>query len=119
MKKRIVTILLVFAMVFSMAGVSAFAAEKQTAKSKQLQAAELIVEKCNETIEGLVRAAQRTPYNDVPMLLISVDIVAATASVLVRALGFGVACTYTEYIIDGQSVLIDPLMVINPLDPAE
>ena len=62
----------------------------------------------------MVEHAQRTPKDDVAQLLKQVDRLVEQTRRKVNALGYDVECEYTEYVIDGQTVLIDPLHVINP-----
>ena len=72
-----------------------------------------MVESANATIELAVRIAQRTPYNDVDALLITVDTIAYTVFAYADSIGAEVVCEYTPYEIDGQTVMIDPIRVIN------
>ncbi len=76
--------------------------------------ANMIVFHANCKIEMMVAIAQRTPKDDVAKLLVQVERVVEQTRRQVNRLGYEVECTYTEYIIDGQTVLIDPLRVINP-----
>lgn len=73
----------------------------------------VMVNAANESIELAVRIAQLTPYNDVKTLLKTVDVIASGVKAYAASIGAEVACEYTEYVIDGQIVLIDPLRVIN------
>lgn len=116
MKKRILAVTLAVILVLALAcPAGACGAPARPAASAALRAAEQLVDSSNQTIAFLVRCAQLTPYNDVPALLASVEAVVSVTVSAVHALGFGVECDYTEYIIDGQHVLIDPLRVINPI----
>ena len=72
-----------------------------------------MVESANVAIELAVRIAQRTPYNDVPLLLCTVERISDGVMDYAESIGAEVACEYTEYVIDGQTVFIDPLRVIN------
>ncbi len=76
--------------------------------------AELLVAQANIRIELLVAQAQRTKKDDVAMLLTQVNRIVETTTKQVARLGYSVECTYTEYVVDGQVVLIDPLRVIQP-----
>lgn len=69
----------------------------------------------NATIWSLVRIAQKTPYDDVQWLLWSVDAVVAPVKAYANRIGAQVVCDYDYYVIDGRSVAVDPLRVINPL----
>ncbi len=72
-----------------------------------------MVEAANAKIEKLVAYAQSTPQNDVKWLLKQVDKTVNPVFRYARKIGAVVICTYTEYYIDGQYVLIDPLKVVN------
>ena len=119
MKKKIVATILAVVLVLALAcpgvGACGLGLQKQSNASYRayLAQAEKLVRDCNKSVELLVRAAQLTPYNDVAALEKAVDVLIGTTKLAVNALGFDVECTYTEYIVDGQSVSIDPLRVIN------
>ena len=113
MKKKILTVLLTLALVFSMA-TPAFACSGSYDYKYEL--ATSIVDNCNNLIESMVAVAQWTPFNDIPALLLSVNTLVAATEGTVKALGFSVVCEYTEYVIDGRHVMIDPLRVVPPLD---
>lgn len=67
----------------------------------------------NAKIEALVAYAQSTPQNDIAWLLRQVDKTVKPVFRYARKIGATVICTYTEYYIDGEYVLIDPLKVVN------
>lgn len=90
-----------------------------TATQEEIATLNLMVEAANLTIEGLVKVAQLTPYNDVPYLLYAVDCIVAPVFAYGEEIGVEVVCEYTEYVIDGQIVLIDPLRVINLPPPKD
>ncbi len=90
---------------------------ERTATVKEIATLTMMVEAANLTIKGLVKVAQLTPYNDVPYLLHAVDCIVAPVFAYGEEIGVEVICEYTEYVIDGQTVLIDPLRVINPPPP--
>lgn len=123
MKRKIVASILAVVLILALAcpGVGACGLEGRKQSNPfcgvdpRILAAEKLVDDCNQTIELLVRCAQLTPYYDVPVLLCSVNALVNSTTALVRALGLDVECSYTQYMIDGQSVLIDPLRVINPI----
>ena len=81
--------------------------------SPKVAALYVMVYAANESIELAVRLAQLTPYNDVKALLCTVEFISAGVKAYAASIGAEVACEYTEYVIDGQKVLIDPLRVIN------
>lgn len=66
----------------------------------------------NATIVALVRIAQLTPWNDINWLLGAVDIIVAEVTAYAESIGVGIKCEYTEYYIDGQIVLVDPLLIL-------
>lgn len=121
MKKKIVAAILAVVLILSLAcpgvGACGLGLQKQSNASYHayLAQAERLVRDCNKSVERLVRAAQLTPYNDVAALVASTDFLIYTTTLAVHAIGFEVECTYVEYIVDGQPVLIDPLRVINPI----
>lgn len=73
----------------------------------------IMVAIANATIESLVKIAQLTPYDDVAWLLSMVDAIVNPIFAYAASIGATVACEYVEYQIDGQSVLIDPIRVVN------
>lgn len=78
-----------------------------------------MVDAANLTISALVRVAQLTPYNDVPWLLASVDVIVTAVFNYANSIGAEVQCEYVEYYIDRQYVLIDPIWVVNPIVPPD
>ena len=77
----VLTIMAVLAMPLSVSAANV----ERTATAKEIATLNLMVEAANLTIEGLVKVAQYTPYNDVPYLLYAVDRI--VASVLVARAG--------------------------------
>ena len=84
-----------------------------TKAEKNLAKAEKFVADANAQIEDFVARAQRTPKEDVGLLLEQIDRVVDRTVRQVTRLGFTVACEYTTCEVDGQAVLVDPLMVVN------
>ena len=115
MKKKILALALVLVLSLAVFAPSIASAcgyvDPQTAKYNKAVA---IVNAANAQIRALVYAAQKTPYDDVAILVVSTNAVAASAKYAVSQLGYKVGCTYTYYQVDGQTVAIDPLYVINP-----
>ena len=120
MKK--IALILVVALLFSVVvlPISASAASPkaedvaaQRGCSPKVAALYVMVYVANESIEAAVRLAQLTPYNDVDMLLKAVDGISSGVKAYAESIGAEIACEYTEYVIDGQVVLVDPLRVIN------
>ena len=73
---------------------------------------ERMVEKANKQIAQAVKKAQNTPFDDVAELLAYVDSVVAEVMSYANSVGATVVCEYTAYVVDGQTVMIDPLRVI-------
>lgn len=71
-----------------------------------------MVAKANRDIEHAVAKAQRTPENDVEELLAKVETIVAKVKEYAASIGYGIACDYETYYIDGQYVVIDPLRII-------
>ncbi|MBQ6715257.1 MAG: hypothetical protein IJN21_01915 [Clostridia bacterium] len=115
MKKKILALVLILVFVFAVPGV-AEACGKNNSNTKYNQAL-AIVETANAQIRALVFAAQLTPYDDVELLVASTNAVAAMARYKASLLGYEVGCTYTYYKVDGRTVAIDPLYVINTRPP--
>ena len=93
----------------------AMAADKSAVSKddKNLIKAEEIVLTANDKIEDFVAHAQKTTKDDVAKLLAQVEKFVDQTAKQVEKLGYGVECTYTAYVVDGQTVLIDPLRVVN------
>lgn len=73
-----------------------------------------MVRATNQTIEAMVKAAQRTPYDDVAYLLAATNLIAKNTITYAASLGILVECEYKTYWVDGRKVDIDPLRVIGP-----
>lgn len=72
-----------------------------------------LVDSTNAQIEALVDHAIATPENDVKQLLQQVKKLVHKVQSYAKKLGAEVACEMVAYEIDGQTVLIDPLYVVN------
>ncbi|MEZ4508397.1 MAG: hypothetical protein R2912_06485 [Eubacteriales bacterium] len=92
----------------SVKGISAEAVKSD----KEFETLVRMVEKANKKIEKAVEKAQATPVDDVDELLATVDAIVAKVFAYADSIGATVVCEYTEYYIDGQYVLIDPLRII-------
>lgn len=122
MKRKILSVLiLVMLLVTLIPGVASAegngAAIKIVDKGKncsdvQFAQLERMVDKANKQIAQAVKRAQNTPFDDVAELLAFVDGIVAEVMSFADSIGAIVTCEYTTYIIDGQTVLIDPLRVI-------
>lgn len=106
----VLTVMAVLAMPLSVSAADV----ESTATQKELVTLYVMVEAANLTIEGLVKVAQYTRCNDVALLLYAVDRIVKPVFEYAEKIGVEVVCEYTAYEIDGQTVLIDPLRVINP-----
>ena len=73
---------------------------------------ERMVEKANKQIAQAVKKAQNTPFDDVAQMQAYVDGVVANVLSYANSIGASVVCEYTAYVVDGQTVMIDPLRVI-------
>ena len=110
----LVVALVLSSMVFSMTA-SAYSpnADADVPTEKEMQTLCEMVDAANATIELAVKIAQKTPYNDVKLLLKTVDAIANGVFSYAEHIGAEVVCEYTEYVVDGQTLLIDPIRVIN------
>lgn len=90
-----------------------FEVKAAKAAAKDLQKLEKKVQQANKRIEQLVKKAQKTKVNDVDQLLQQVEVIVAEVFAYAKRIGAVVVCEYTEYYIDGQYVLIDPLRVVS------
>jgi len=78
----------------------------------QLKRLEKIVDNANAKIDRAVAKAQRTPENDVAELIATIDAIIAEVNAYADSIGAGIECEYVEYIVDGQTILVDPLRII-------
>lgn len=106
MLKIMVAVALLITLLFS---VTAFAAPTK----EEQKVLKTMVHTTNQAIKKMVKAAQKTPYDDVPLLLAAVDLAVAPVFAYADMIGAEVVCEYDYYEIDGQTVAIDPLKVIN------
>ncbi|MEG1996954.1 MAG: hypothetical protein RR051_00780 [Clostridiales bacterium] len=67
----------------------------------------------NTKIDKLVAKAQRTPWNDVRLLLYQIDFLVDNVLYWGDITDYQIECIYTPEQIDGQTVMIDPLRVVN------
>ncbi len=121
--KRTLALALALALVFALMIPAASLAEgngrghaygnRGAVNAAQLRKVERMVEKANVEIELLVAYAQLTPWNDVQWLIEKTNAVANEVLTYARRAGITVLCEYTQYYVDGQYVLIDPLRVVD------
>ncbi|MDO5435677.1 MAG: hypothetical protein Q4G19_04850 [Clostridia bacterium] len=106
--KKMVCVLLAVMMIMTVACASACSVssiQKATLKG--------MVNTANAAIRATVRAAQLTPYDDVDLMLAAVDGIVRPVKAYAAKIGAQVGCTYTAYVVDGRTVMVDPLYVIN------
>ena len=85
----------------------------QIANGIKARALYAVVDAANASIAAAVYIARITPYDDVDWLLATVDAIVAGVFAYADSVGAVVACEYTEYVIDGRVVYIDPIRVVN------
>ncbi|MEA4823827.1 MAG: hypothetical protein VB111_06925 [Clostridiaceae bacterium] len=125
MKKTLVSIVLVVALIFTIMPNMAMAANTpdygdegttyvcDQPVSSELKALTNMVDTANATIDMLVKIAIMTPYDDVDSLLKTIDKIVSPVFRYADRIGVTVVCEYEEVVIDGRTVLIDPLRVVN------
>lgn len=111
--KKLLSVMLLIVMLFSVAVTSASACSQQTVDAIKLATLNGMVRTANATVKGLVRVAQATPYNDIAWLQASVKATNAPVYAYARLIGAQIGCKIDVYVIDGQTVDVDPLYVIN------
>ncbi len=72
-----------------------------------------LVDWTNTKIDAAVIKAQQTPWNDICLLMQQENILVDNAMFWGRLTGYEIECVYTPYQIDGRTVMIDPLRVVN------
>lgn len=85
----------------------------KTPTNAQMAELKVMVASANAAIKANVRIAQATPIDDVKWLLKSVDKITKPVFQFAKKIGAEVVCEYDYYVIDGRTVAIDPLKVIN------
>jgi hypothetical protein len=81
-------------------------------KQAQLAKVEALVEDANARIEDLVVKAQNSEKDDVEKLLRQVEGIVSKVTKKAEQNGYEIECDYVTTVVDGQSVLIDPLRVV-------
>ena len=111
MKKRLIALLLALTFVFACC-TSSFACffNKQDKEAVALYA---LVTDANVKIDCYVALAKLTPYNDVEWLLDMIDKTVAPVFAFAEKIGAEIVCDYITVRVDGQTVKVDPLRVIN------
>jgi len=84
----------------------------ECSKEAQLAKMQALVEDANARIEELVVKAQNSKKDDVAKLLRQVESIVSQVMKKAAKNGFEIECDYVTCIVDGQSVLIDPLRVV-------
>lgn len=125
MKKRLISLLLCLVLVFAVLPVSGMAYSGNSwhpttayctstiVKNAQSAALDAMVSAANLRIEMLVKIAQCTPYDDTAWLLRQVDLTVAPVFAYAARIGATVVCEYVAYVVDGQTLLIDPIRVVK------
>lgn len=72
-----------------------------------------MVDWTNAKIDQQIAMAQRSPKDDVAQLMIQCDFLVANAVYWANDTGYELECIYEPYEVDGQTVYIDPLRVVN------
>jgi hypothetical protein len=111
MKKRLMSIL-ICALLLVMAIPGIAYADQGDATDAQFDKLAQMVDKANDKILKEVEKAQQTPVDDVDDMLAAVDAIVADVLAYANSIGATVVCEYTEYYVDGQYVLVDPLRII-------
>lgn len=83
------------------------------ATAKELDKLYQKVDKANAKIAEAVEKAMATEKDDVEKLLKKVDQIVDSVMEYADSIGVEVVCEYDYYIIDGHTVAIDPLRVVN------
>ena len=120
MKKiRIISFLCVLALMFGALTTVVGAAAPQTANgpsyatSIKERLANSIAEAANNLIYQLVENAQNNPNANIDLLVALTNGISQTAINIINALGFDAECVYEPFVINGQTVYIDPIIVIK------
>ena len=110
MKKRFFMAMIAAAVAMVLLCGGALACTQQSAEVRKLYD---MVDQANEKIDRYVWIAKLTPYDDVDWLLWKVDRTVAPVFRYAQQIGATVVCEYRAEWIDGRSVYVDPLKVIN------
>ncbi len=120
MKKRLVAMLLCVALLvafpataFAQTNPPAARCMPAPAGQAQMLRLQVMVMQANAEIDLLVLWAKITPYDDVDWLLSQVDRITGRVFDYADSIGATVVCDYEPHWIDGQTVLVDPLRVVN------
>ena len=111
MKRKLLSLVLVLALVFCVMAPCALADSAKNAVFKQCKN---IVKDANSEIKDLIKAAQKSKADDAYECAAACAAIAEEAIAQCAALGYEVECNMKNYKIDGHDVMIDPLNVINP-----
>lgn len=79
----------------------------------RLAVVEALVEVTNNQIMALVNQAMNQPNPDIDKLVATTNALAQATIQIASVLGITVVCEYVPYVINGQTVYIDPLIVIK------
>ncbi len=111
--KKIVALLLTLILLACCCIGSAEASCIFSKKDIKTAVAVIAVEGVNRTIESMVKVAQKTTCNDAMLVKVATDVLAGAAFKVAEKNGVTIECETKDYVIDGQVVAIDPLIVIN------
>lgn len=130
MKKRLLSLLVCLALAFTLLPTAVGAQATSTAPADEnatcvscsshpvadyvhMRVLYAMVDAANARIDWLVYVARSTPYNDVDWLLWQLDVTVSSVFQYADRIGATVVCEYVEYIVDGQTVLVDPIRVVD------
>ncbi len=120
MKKiRIISFLCVLALMFgalttvASATVPATAGGTSYVTSFKEAIANSVANTANNIIYQLVENAQNNPNANIDLLISVTNAISQAAITIINALGLDAECVYEPFIINGQTVYIDPIIVIK------
>lgn len=88
-------------------------AQKKLSLDEKYELAEQIVEDANDEIDEVVAYCISTEENDSQYAVKESDKIAKKAIQNGKKIGITIVCEYEEVVIDGETVLIDPIKVIR------
>lgn len=121
--KRAIAVVLCVVLLAGLVPVSAFAYSAEPVapvteaarvpSAGEMAALRRMVRSANRAIEFLVFCAQLTPCDDTELLLAAVEGIVLPVFAYADAIGATVVCDYVAYEIDGKTVMIDPIRVVD------
>ena len=76
-----------------------------------------IANQTNAAVKAMVLLAQLSWIDDAKATEFAANALIAAKKLEIKALGFDAVCTWDTYIVDGHTIKVDPLHVVNPLPP--